>query len=174
MPAKRPEHTKHLSDLSLQPIPKLPRRHSGPAFERAAEATGVGETQQITDLTQRTQRVAQMQQRQVLPTFVEQRIEPTTFVRQVPLQAAQTQVQRMGNAFGRRFAFRQLLFNGVANLALPGQEFELRQGSFEHGFVVLGEFRVGVVQMAVEVQQSELQSVFIGVEITGERNTLCH
>ncbi len=115
-----------------------------------------------------------MQQRKVFAALVEQRVEATALIRQVPLQAAQAQVQGLGDAFGARFAFRQLLFDGVAHLALPGQRLELGQGALEHRFVVFGQFRVGVVEVAVEVGKGELQAILGAGKCTGARNTLCH
>ncbi|MNL35112.1 hypothetical protein D3C87_1571240 [compost metagenome] len=83
----------------------------------------------------------------------------------MPLQAAQAQVQGLGDAFGAGLALGQLLFNGVADLALPSQGLELRERALEHRFVMLGQFRVGVVEVAVEIHQRELQAVFIGGEV---------
>ena len=103
-----------------------------------------------------------MQQREVFTAFVEQGVEAATFIRQMPLQAAQAQVQGLGDAFGARFAFGQLFFNGIAHFAFPGQRFELGEGAFENGFVVFGQFRVGVIEVAVEVGEGELQAVFGG------------
>ena len=70
---KKPVH------LSAQSIPKLPRRHPRPALERTTEAAGVGKPEQITDLAQRTLRVAQVQQGEVFAAFVEQRVEPVSY-----------------------------------------------------------------------------------------------
>lgn len=64
------------------------------------------------------------------------------------------------------FTFRQLLFYGIADLALPGQRLELRQGAFD-GFIVFGQLRVGVVQVTVEVNEGEFQPVFVGAEVHG-------
>src|SRR5690242_3619794 len=89
--AKGPARTTRFSSQSPQPIPKLPRCHPRPALERTTEAAGVGKPEQITDLAQRALRVTQVQQREVLAAFVEQRIEPAALIGQVPLQAAQAQ-----------------------------------------------------------------------------------
>jgi hypothetical protein len=43
LPAKRPLGLAQIPDQSAQLIAKLPRRHPRPAFERPAEAAGVGE-----------------------------------------------------------------------------------------------------------------------------------
>ena len=80
----------------------------------------------------------------------------------MPLQAAQAQVQRLCNAFGAWLAVWQLRLDGGAHLAFPGQRLQLGEGALEHGFVVFGQLRVGVVQMAVEIAGGEFQAVFVG------------
>ena len=42
---------------------------------------------------------------------------------------------------------------------------QLRQGALEHRFVVFGQFRVGVVEVAVEVGEGELQAIFDAAEM---------
>lgn len=106
-----------------------------------------------------------MQQREIFPAFVEQGVEAAAFVGQVSLQAAQTQVHGLGDAFGAGFAFGQLGFDGGADLALPGQRLKLGEGALEHGFVVFGQLRVGVVQVTVEVDEAEFQAILRSVEM---------
>ncbi|MNO94494.1 hypothetical protein D3C76_861140 [compost metagenome] len=105
-----------------------------------------------------------MHQGQRLAGIAEQLFVAAALIRQVPLQAAQAEVQGLGDALRGRLTIGQLGFQAGTHPARPGGLLELLQGAFEYGLVVLGQLRVGVLQRPLEILYGELQQILLSTK----------
>lgn len=108
-----------------------------------------------------------MLQCQGLARVTEQRLVAGALLGQVALQAAQAQVQGLGDAFGRRLAIWQLRLQEVAYPLAATGRLQLFQAAPEHGFVVLGQLRVAIVEALLEGVPRKAQQAFLGLELHG-------
>ncbi len=97
--------------------------------------------------------------------LAEQRFVAGALLGQVTLQAAQTQVQGLGDALGGGLAIGQLRLQAAAHSFAATGRLQLLQIAPQYRLVVLGQFRVAVIQALLECRTGKTQQALVGIEL---------